>query len=805
MSLTAGLLPLAFLLATGILACESGNSTDLTNDAMADAVDDAAFDVAIDVGESLDAIDSATLPETDEPDVNDAVAVDAVDDAVDDAISDPGTPPVRYYEDKAFPQGIPTRYDTSSGLPDMPITSIGASNDAVWAGTDIGLYQLTNGTWEYVGLASGEPSPIVGIVGDEDGPWVLDAGALHYVPSDGEIATFDSLSYQKIISPALPNGAWVVANDTLCLASVNEGTPDIVCMTEVVLPVGTVLAVAGAHATPFVATTSGLYRQIAGEFEAIITGQDELDWEYAVKGLAVDNDGDLFMADAQGLWRLAEGATDPTLFTGNDGLPFTDLSDVLSDPDGGLLIPSPRGLMLYDAPNFDIYHGGSWLLSDVVNDACRASDGSLWVATDGGVSRIEYRQTTLEEKALRYGDECYERHNRLGYISPVSLTVAGDVTSAKTHDDDNDGQWTGMWLAALSYQYAVTKDETIRLRAVEASRALRVLQDVSYDEGFLARSIIPPEECPSRQGGDAQWQLNDEDTWCWKSDTSTDEYLGHVYGQMVYYDLVADESEKAEIAAMMARLHTHIVGGDYQYAMKDTDGFPTTDGHFDPGFIETTGQFGDAGLNSAKILGGLLVTYYMTGDSQWLDHYEFLIQEHGYDEYVRSEKQIQDVFWINHDGDEMAFMAFHTLMWTGLDPDRHPIWMEGFRYLWETQRPEKNPEFNFTWAASAPEDAEIDLTESVETLKDIHWDLVKWHCSNEGRADMTLDPEPDRFDRPQTTTVARYHQRHVMKWNSNPYGVASNDGGHEEEAATYWILPYWMGRYDGFISAPVPR
>jgi hypothetical protein len=41
-----------------------------------------------------------------------------------------------------------------------------------------------------------------------------------------------------------------------------------------------------------------------------------------------------------------------------------------------------------------------------------------------------------------------------------------------------------------------------------------------------------------------------------------------------------------------------------------------------------------------------------------------------------------------------------------------------------------------------------------------------------------------------------------MKWNSNPFRADVGGNGTEEEAATYGLLPYWMGRYAGVISKP---
>ena len=57
----------------------------------------------------------------------------------------------------------------------------------------------------------------------------------------------------------------------------------------------------------------------------------------------------------------------------------------------------------------------------------------------------------------------------------------------------------------------------------------------------------------------------------------------------------------------------------------------------------------------------------------------------------------------------------------------------------------------------------------------------------------------DRFDKPQSKTALPPDERSVMKWNGNPYALDTGSGGNREEAGTYWLLPYWMGRYYGFI------
>jgi len=59
---------------------------------------------------------------------------------------------------------------------------------------------------------------------------------------------------------------------------------------------------------------------------------------------------------------------------------------------------------------------------------------------------------------------------------------------------------------------------------------------------------------------------------------------------------------------------------------------------------------------------------------------------------------------------------------------------------------------------------------------------------------------PDRHDRVQSHRVLPADERALMKWNVNPYALDTGQGGRSEEAGTFWLLPYWMGRHYGYIE-----
>jgi hypothetical protein len=68
-----------------------------------------------------------------------------------------------------------------------------------------------------------------------------------------------------------------------------------------------------------------------------------------------------------------------------------------------------------------------------------------------------------------------------------------------------------------------------------------------------------------------------------------------------------------------------------------------------------------------------------------------------------------------------------------------------------------------------------------------------------GRAD--LGPlSTNRFGRLTGQTVLPVSERHVMKWNGDPYLLdGGSDGRYRDDGAAI-LLPYWMGRYHRLID-----
>ncbi len=444
------------------------------------------------------------------------------------------------------------------------------------------------------------------------------------------------------------------------------------------------------------------------------------------------------------------------------------------------------------------FAGRRWLPDDDVLSVGVDKNGDAYVKTAGGTGLISRRPMTLEEKALYFEQIAQERHNREGMITNSPLKTAGDVNSYYLSDDDNDGQWTEMYLAAECFRYAVTKDPEALRNARESYSAMKKLLTITPVKGYVARSVLSADKCP---GADPErWRMHESGKLCWKSDTSKDELIGHYLGLPVYYDLVADDRERAEVRTLIRDLTDYIA--DNGFRLLDENGRVTTYGNLDPEWVNgPVGRLGDQGLNSLAALAIVMSAYKITGDEKYYDDFKRLITDHAYHRNVMKEKEISDRFQVNHDSDEMAALGFYSLLrYMDKSKLRDKYILEGLKRLWRHDLPERNPEQIIIYGAFAGKDFGLD--KAVETLMEIPLDLVEWDVVNSGRKDIIENRNLDRTGEHQSREVLSYTETRTMRWSENMYQLDVRGGGRSEMVPTFWLLPYWMARYHGMIRLP---
>jgi hypothetical protein len=427
---------------------------------------------------------------------------------------------------------------------------------------------------------------------------------------------------------------------------------------------------------------------------------------------------------------------------------------------------------------------------------------SVWIETPKGFAKITWTPMTLAEKSRVFVERVQARHVRWGLTADSRLRAAGDIKSNQMVSTDNDGLWTAMYVAAESFRYAVTKAADARANARVGMQALMRLESITGIPGFPARSII--KKGVDEQPADGEWHDTADGVWRWKGDTSSDEIVGHYFVYPIYHDLVADDSEKVVLRGVIDRITNHII--DHGYHLVDKDGKPTRWGWWDP--VEIWADPDETGLRALHLVSHLQVAIHLAGSpanrAKYEAAYADLIKTHRYHLLTRNQKIVIPGS-INHSDDELAFLSFYPLLQYEQDPALRDVYKQSLQRSWQIERPERNPLWNFIYAVgmSAGGGAavkEFDRAESLRSLREIPIDLIEWNVKNSVRADVPVDPLPDRQGRRQALVVLPYDELGMTKWNGNPFRLDDGAEGKREDDGAFFLLPYWMGRYHRLID-----
>ena len=152
---------------------------------------------------------------------------------------------------------------------------------------------------------------------------------------------------------------------------------------------------------------------------------------------------------------------------------------------------------------------------------------------------------------------------------------------------------------------------------------------------------------------------------------------------------------------------------------------------------------------------------------------------------------------VNHSDDELAFISYYPLLKYETDPDLRAIYLLSLERSWRYERSERCPLWNFIYGVLTGNPCDVEA--SLETLRLIPIDLICWSVQNSHRADIEIGTDADRHDRTQSVEVLPPDERRMMRWNGNPFQLDSARAGTEEDDGTFFLLPYWLGRYHGLI------
>lgn len=490
-------------------------------------------------------------------------------------------------------------------------------------------------------------------------------------------------------------------------------------------------------------------------------------------------------------------------------MPWTELTTI-RNIDGDIWFGSKAGAMLLqDDGSFSYYASKRWIPSDHVVDIAKGPENSVLILTDQGLGRIFFTKMTLAEKADYFGKVVRERHMRNGFNSMVTGMTDGDLTTGSLRDSDNDGLWTSMYLAGETFRYAITKSEDALQNIRESLDAMERLYTINpMNSGFPSRSF----ERSGYNKNSKAWRATEDPEWDWKSTTSSDEAIGHVFVFGVIAELVDKEEIRMQAIDLLDGLMQHIVDNDFY--LVDFDGKPTTWGRWNPEYVNGfPTNIGDRKLNSSNIVAMLQSAYYFTQKEVYKEKAFELMDEHDYlenllrpmDEIGRASEdddnwsQMLSSAW-NHSDDEMYYLGYWGLYRYAFNDELKAQYKAAIIDHWEAERPEKEGLWNIMTALVGEDD--YDFEAAIWYLQQYPLDVIDWSVKNSERKDIERIPENFRTQTIQE--VLPPDELKISKHNTNRFRLdGDNNGERENSPGDIWLLPYWMGRYLDVIGEPV--
>jgi chloramphenicol 3-O-phosphotransferase len=745
---------------------------------------------------------------------------------------------------RAFPQETRTFFDRSDGLPDNEVRAVcldGKGRAVVL--TPKGLARFEKGAWVSISATPFEARHLA-----------ITKNSL-YVASDHSVAvykdklwgSFPSLDERTITCLyATPDSAGLLMGTDAGLMTCADGG-----VVPVPGPDRCILAIAHAPDGELaLGTDDGLYARARGESDwtPVLPDDGRRRWApIQVAAVTYDRDGNLWFGSSEGAgvregdaWRL---------FTGQEGLPYNEFVSATPGEGNVVWLATGRGAIRCDQGHFAYRCSRRWLLDDQVNGIAVESDGAAWIATPAGLSRIERRPMTLDEKAAYFTQQTEARHNRDGFIADCRLAEQFNIESREPKISDNDGLYTACYGAAQAFRYAATLEPEAKALAQRSFEACAWLVAIT-GTGMPARVIIPSDwpEPVNEQYGEAynEAQRRNDPFWkritprfvttadgeyLWKCDTSSDELAGHYFFYGVYYDLAAESEDEKELVRTTVRAVTdHLV--DNGFLLCDHDGAPTRWGDFSPEFLNSPRGWEQRGLNSMMMLSFLKVAEHVTGDGRYAEAARMLRDEHQYHINAMQSKMYFPpdcvVPWDNN----LCLLSWYGLIKYEDNPELLLLWRLGLEHAWQHISRQKNALWNLLYqacaarfdervregffaaaypgmkdyaaqslAAFAKTDARLEDT--LETLRGLPLDLIGYHVDNTHRLDIVLDPTPGQrpgigwhFDGRALPIEERGHVRQ----DRDGFALDANeDDGWAEHEGTLFLLPYWLGVQHGFI------
>lgn len=380
-----------------------------------------------------------------------------------------------------------------------------------------------------------------------------------------------------------------------------------------------------------------------------------------------------------------------------------------------------------------------------------------------------------EPDALAISANIQSRHLPYGTILDPVLSSTGEVRSYTRCGDS--AIWTGHYLAAESYRYAVTGSA----EALEAARAaldgLRGLVDVTGSD-LLARCAFPADSpyaadltSEERHNGIYPGILKDTN-YLWVGNTSRDQYSGVFFGLISAYDLAPPLRDAAR--GLAGRLMESLMGHAWMVMMPDHGVSAMFAARPDQEltFLAIARHMDNRRFGSAykvmRFWSAMLAAVPIAAD---------VIDDH--ESYFKFNLDTINLFSLVRLED--------SGFWRG-------CYLRAYDLLRRTTDNHGNAHFNMIDRALKGPDAARDR-ETAALL-----DAWLLRPRTDGRVDWRGQVPSCGDDRACQPLPVQDRVRTDFLWQRSPFQLYGGGEGNIESAAIDYILPYWMARYYGVLD-----
>lgn len=296
------------------------------------------------------------------------------------------------------------------------------------------------------------------------------------------------------------------------------------------------------------------------------------------------------------------------------------------------------------------------------------------------------------------------------------------------------------------------------------------------NENLRGVSVDASAKVPERLWNDLIGEAYLPEDIIYKTDTSADELIGHMFIFKLIYDIIAPEDPeiKALLINAVDSLAQHL--SDNSYMLVDATGQPTTWANFGRTLFCTGSSVAETSLHALVLLSVFKTASYITGYQKWENEYRMAALDPAYEYAVVASQHYERIMAavkytagdatvhllgnvigalektdlvetvyrliLNYSGEEMAMLGFYSVFQLEDDEELLGLYREAIDDWWLSIKYSENPLWYFVYQLAYP-DKTINDAYGNDIVETAAWslsrhpaDTVMYHASNVNRDDI---------------------------------------------------------------------